>query len=138
MSEGDILLRSSSRLVEDRLAPELAVEPIAYDDLRCFGWLRGIRETALMLELRQKTGNIVAIGYGWVDGLEFDPSEGIFLDVGDRRIHIRGRNLNAELRPGVRLFEGIVRHRVPWIREIDLAQSMEADPRACIVESIDW
>ncbi len=33
------------------------------DDLGSFGWLRGIRDRAIMLELRQKNGNVVAIGY---------------------------------------------------------------------------
>jgi hypothetical protein len=138
MSESETLARFTGRLAEERFSSDAPAELVACDDLRSFGWLRGIRETAPMLELRKKTGNIVAIGYAWLEGVEFDPSEGILLDVGDRRILIRGRNLNAEIRPGVRLFEGVTRHRVPWIREIDAVQAMGADESACVVDSISW
>jgi hypothetical protein len=91
-----------------------------------------------MLELRKKTGNILAVGYAWLERVEFDPSEGIFLDIGDQRILIRGQNLNAEVRPGVRLFEGITRHRVPWIRELELVPISGTDDSATIVDSIGW
>ena len=113
-------------------------EADACDDLGAFGWLRGIRDRAVMLELRRKDGSIVAIGYGWLERVAFDPSEGITLSAAGQKIRIRGRNLNAEVRPSVRLFEGIVRHRVPWIREADRAATMEMDARATIIDSIDW
>lgn len=108
------------------------------DDLGAFGWLRGIRDRALMLELRRKDGGIVAIGYGWLERVAFDPSEGITLSAGGQKIRIKGRNLNAEVRPSVRLFEGIARHRVPWVRETDRAAAMEADAKATIVDCIEW
>ncbi|NUQ49738.1 MAG: hypothetical protein HUU27_07450 [Phycisphaerae bacterium] len=113
-------------------------EPDTCDDLGAFGWLRGIRDRSVMLELRRKDGGIVAIGYGWLERAAFDPSEGITLSAAGQKIRIRGRNLNAEVRPSVRLFEGIVRHRVPWIREADRAATMEMDARATIIDSIDW
>jgi hypothetical protein len=113
-------------------------EPDACDDLGAFGWLRGIRERAVMLELRRKDGSIVAIGYGWLERVAFDPSEGITISTGGQKIRIRGRNLNAEVRPSVRLFEGIARHRVPWVREADRAAAMEADAKATIIDSIEW
>lgn len=108
------------------------------DDLVAFGWLRGTRDSAPMLELRKKTGSILAIGYGWLERIEFDPSIGILLDVGDQRIAIRGRNLNGEVRAGVRLFEGLTRHRVTWIQEASNVESLQADERSCVVDSIDW
>lgn len=70
-----------------------------------------------MLELRKRGGNIIAVGYGWLERVEFDPSVGITLLVPGQKILIRGQNLNAEIRPNVRLFEGITRHRVAWVRE---------------------
>jgi len=42
------------------------------------------------------------------------------------------------LRPRVRLFESITRHRVPWIREASQAERIESTDEACIVESIEW
>lgn len=138
MPDSEILTRFTDRLVEDRLAAESGLEGTSCEDLRSFGWLRGIRETAPMLELRKKNGNIVAIGYAWVERVEFDPSEGIFLDIGDQRILIRGRNLNAEVRPGVRLFEGVTRHRVPWVRELDPLRFPDLDDDDCIIEAIQW
>jgi hypothetical protein len=113
-------------------------EADACDDLGAFGWLRGIRDRAVMLELRRKDGSIVAIGYGWLERVEFDPSEGITLSAGGQKIRIKGRNLNAEVRPSVRLFEGIARNRVPWVREADTATCMAAGDKDTIVDSVSW
>ncbi len=119
MVESEIgLLTSRLALREGRQhAGALSDDPELTEDFGAFGWLRGVRERAVMLELKLRTGNIVAVGYGWLERAEFDPSVGITLLLPGRRIQIRGRNLNAEARPGVRLFEGITRHRVPWARE---------------------
>lgn len=108
------------------------------DDFGAFGWLRGIRDSARMLELRRKNGNILAIGYGWLERVEFNPSEGITLAIIGRTIRIKGRHLNGELRPGVRLFEGITRHRVPWLKEADEPESLEAGDVATVIEGIEW
>jgi hypothetical protein len=107
------------------------------EDLVSFGWLRGIRDRALSLELRMKTGNIVAIGYSYIEKLEFDPSEGITLHALGQKIRIKGRNLNAEIRQSFRLFEGICRHRVPWVKEADEPAEMRADSNATVVEQIE-
>jgi len=124
---------------ESRLgASDNHAETDACDDLGAFGWLRGIRDRAVMLELRRKDGGIVAIGYGWLERVEFDPSEGITLSAGGQKIRIRGRNLNAEVRPSVRLFEGIARHRVPWVREADRNAGMQAGDRDTVVDVIEW
>lgn len=113
-------------------------ETDACDDLGAFGWMRGIRDRAVSLELRRKDGSILAIGYGWLERIEFDPSEGITLSAGGQKIRIKGRNLNTEVRPSVRLFEGIARHRVPWMREADRAAAMKAETKATIIDSIEW
>jgi len=61
------------------------------EDLGAFGWLRGPKERAVMLELRKKDGNIVAIGYGYIDRVEFNPSDGITLRCGQTALRIKGR-----------------------------------------------
>lgn len=108
------------------------------DDLGCFGWLRGASERAVMLELRKRNGNIRAVGYGWLERADFDPSVGITLEFAGSRVAIRGRNLNTEVRAGVRLFEGITRHRVTFIQESPRPEFLKGDESACIAEVIIW
>jgi len=117
-------------------SPLTDLEPL--DDLGTFGWLRGVRDRAVMLELRKKDGNILAVGYAWLDKAEFDPSVGVTLHVGGQTITLRGRNLNAEVRPNVRLFQGITRHLVPWIQEADEPDAMESQGQGTLVEEIEW
>lgn len=107
------------------------------EDLCAFGWLRTPGGRAVMLELRKKDGSIVAVAYGFINRVEFHPSEGITLRCGQEKISIKGRGLNAEIRPQIRLFQGITRHRVPWIQEADPATLLRADKNAVIVEAID-
>lgn len=114
------------------------VVDIETDDLGTFGWLRGIKDRCLMLELRRKDGRVLALGYSWLHRVEFEPSQGITLCFGSQRVLLRGRNLNAELRPGMRLFDGIARHRVPWVRQASQAEWMETKDGACVVEAIEW
>lgn len=116
-------------------------EPEADDealDLGAFGWLRGMRERAVMLELRKKTGHILAVGYSWLERMEFDPSEGITLVLGRDRLRLLGHRLNSEVRPGVRLFEGLTRHRVPWVQEADQPTQVAAGSEAAVIEQIQW
>jgi hypothetical protein len=108
------------------------------DDLGAFGWQRGLRDRCLMLELRKKGGNVLVLGYAWLHRIDFDPSEGLTLWFAGQKVVIRGRNLNAEVRPTVRLLDGLTRHRVPWIREASQADIMEVPDGQCLVESILW
>ena len=62
----------------------------------------------------------------------------ITLHVAGGKIQIKGRNLNTEIRPNVRLFQGLTRHRVPWIQEADNATRMESGGKGILVESIEW
>ncbi|HEY2761219.1 MAG TPA: hypothetical protein VGI75_10755 [Pirellulales bacterium] len=107
-----------------------------FDDLGAFGWLRGQRERAIMLQLRLKTGNIVSLGYSWLERAEFDASEGITLRFGGQSVKLLGRNLNAEVRQSVRLFDGLVRHRVPWIQEADGPALLRAGAAMAVVEQV--
>lgn len=97
--------------------PRVEPEPGTADDLGAFGCLRGVREAARMLELRFRNGNITAFNYSMLDRVDFDPSDGITLTFGRDKVRIAGRNLNAELRPNVSLVQGLIRHRVMWVRE---------------------
>jgi hypothetical protein len=117
--------------------PEVAGDPEEVADLGAFGWLRGVRERAVMLELRKRDGSAMAMGYAWLQRVDFDPSGTMTLHFGEKRIEITGRNLNGEQRPHVRLFDGILRQRVPWIREADEPESMTAGKRATVIESIE-
>ncbi len=108
------------------------------EDLGAFGIIRGQRDRAVMLELRKKTGNVLAIGYGWIDRVELDPSFGITLHLGNQRITIRGRNLNAEARPQVRLFQQITRQKVSFVQEIDQVGALKADQQAVVIEELQW
>lgn len=116
----DSLLNKYTRPQTEPDDPQLETE-----DLGSFGWLRGMRERATMLELRKKDGNITAIGYAWIEKIEFDPSEGITIHALGQKVQIQGRNLNAEVRPGISLFQGLTRHRVPWILECASGRSSE-------------
>ena len=108
------------------------------ENLVAFGFLRGTRDRAEMLELRKKTGDIRAIGYAWIQKVDFDPSGMITLFVGDETIRIKGRNLNAVASQQISLLGGIIRHRVPWIAEADQSTALQADNNSVVVETIEW
>lgn len=130
-----VLDRVATRRLDERSA--LADELQQPEDLGCFGWLRGVRERAVMLELRKRDGNILAIGYNWLERVEFDPSVGIMLHATGREIRIIGRKLNSEIRPHVRLFDGIVRHRVPWVVECPGVQ-FPSNQDMPTIDSLKW
>jgi hypothetical protein len=80
----------------------------------------------------------LAIGYSWLERVEFQPDEGITLHLPGRKVRIKGSGLNADSRPTVRLFDGIIRHRVPWIRESDRTELLQAENDSVTIESIAW
>ncbi len=132
---------SDSKMLDRYMTAEQrpgAHETDGTDDLLAFGWLRGIRDRSLMLELRKKDGSIRAVGYAWLEQAEFDPSGVITLTVGGQKIRLKGRNLNLEVRPTVRLFEGLTRHRVPWVREGNRAAVLAATGDVAFIEAIEW
>lgn len=128
----------SGRELEPHMAAVAAPIESDTDDLGCFGVLRGVAERAVALELRQRDGIIKAISYAWIERYEYDPSQGIKLFAAGTEVAIIGRNLNKEVRPNLRLFEAIVRHRVPWLCEIDDSATMQAPKTATVIESIQW
>lgn len=131
-----LLDKYTKRPVADAPKPETETDDA--EDCGCFGWLRGVRDRSIMLELRRKDGHILAVGYSWLERVEFDPSEGITLHLSGRKVKITGSGLNADTRPTVRLFDGIIRHRVPWIREAERTELLKASDNAVTVERITW
>jgi hypothetical protein len=117
---------------------QLEADSTDTEDRGCFGWLRGIRDRAIMLELRKTDGHVLAIGYAWLERVEFEPETGITLYLPGRKVRITGSGLNSETRPTVRLFDGIIRHRVPWIRESNRSESLITVEDAALVEQIQW
>lgn len=121
--------RSSS----DSLADEVS----ELDDLGSFGYLRGVKDRAAMLEFRQKDGNSVAFDYGWLRKVEFNPSDGIVLYFGGTdSVRITGRNLNRPTAANVQLLRGILGHRVPWIQEASEPDILKAVDDATVIEQI--
>lgn len=107
------------------------------DNLGCFGWLRGVRDRAVCLELRKRSGDILAIPYSWAERFEFSPSDGVTIQMRGGVIRISGRHLNVERCPGIRLFEGITRHRVSWIQEAGSSPPQDNE-QMTVVETIHW
>ena len=107
------------------------------DDLGAFGYLRGMHDRALMLELRFKDGKRRALGYAWLHDAEFDPSEGITLYFGGKE----GEDCRPQPQCGRaaerRLFAAILRHRVPWIQEADGPTALQAPKGATVIEGIE-
>ena len=114
--KGNLLHKYTAASSAEAETPEQEGKP---DDLGVFGYLRGVRDRAIMLELYHKDGTASAYPYAWLSKATINPSEGITLHFGAEKVKITGRHLNADVQPNVRLFQAIVRHRVPWIREAD-------------------
>src|SRR6267154_4781186 len=100
MTDNNILDRFLHRVPATGANENHLHEENEIDDLGVFGFLRGSKERAAMLELRKRDGQILAVGYGMFE-VEFNPSEGITLHFADRKVRIHGRNLNAEARPKI-------------------------------------
>jgi hypothetical protein len=132
---GNILDRYAPRVADSAKKP--AEEVGVMDDLGAFGLLRGVQDRSLMLEMRLANGNSVAFSYSYLVQASFDPSVGMILLFGGKRVTIAGSNLNAEFRPGIRLYEAMLRHRVPWVRETDRHDQLQAPAGSIIIDSID-
>ena len=134
----DKLLDSFTKRTGAATGPPDPADGEEAENLGCFGWLRGVRDRSVMLELRKKDGHVLAIAYSWLERVEFQPEEGITLHLPGRKVRIKGSGLNKEARRPIRLFDGIIRHRVPWIREADRSESLKAASDSVVVESIQW
>jgi len=135
--DDEVLNRYASRLGTEA-GESRDAELDAGEDLGCFGWLRGGRDRAVSLVLHKKSGNSLALSYGFIERIEHDPSDGITITAGRTTVKITGTNLNAEVRPMVRLFAGLTRCRVPWLREADGVGLLEGGEGLCVVEVLEW
>jgi hypothetical protein len=118
-----------------RHEPEVTDAAEPESSVSAFGYLRGVRDRAQMLELRKKDGSSVAFAYTMLDRASFDPSDGIRLSFPGTKIHLVGQRLNDPVDRGLRLYELLLRHRVTWIQEASRADTFEAH-NSVVVESI--
>lgn len=137
MSSGGAL-NKYSRLAEATSAIAPRAELGEVDDCVAFGLLRGIESRALMLDLQKRNGGRMAIAYAWIAQISFDPSSGIVIEIGGRRISIIGRNLVARSDTRASLYEGIIGNRVAWVRESQKAAEFSVSTAECVVDSITW
>jgi len=120
-----------------RATPESdATETI--EDHVAFGWSRGVKERNYYIEFRKSNGSITALPYMMLERVDFDPSEGITLKFTTQTVRLIGRNLNAEVRPNVVLFNGILRNKVPWVQESGSTALLAAGKHATVIESIEY
>jgi hypothetical protein len=112
------------RLKQFRAMPGDSSELEEDDVSGVFGFLRGLKDKALMLELRLKSGNSESFSYAMLDRVSYDPTTGITLHFGVNTVHIYGQRLKTEVRPNVNLYEGLLRHRIAWIQESGQAECL--------------
>lgn len=103
-----------------------------------FGWMRGLTARAIMLELRRRDGRVMAVGYGWIERVEYDPAAGIGLHALGKVFLIKGRCLNTPQPGGVALLAGILRHRITWIQEAQESDRLRGGPHGVLIERIEW
>ena len=51
---------------------------------------------------------------------------------------LAGSALNVDAGESVRLFDGLIRHRVPWIRESERSELLQTCSGTVLIESITW
>lgn len=134
----DVLERYTRRVMSPALPNSLTEHDAdAAEDYACFGWLRGVRDRALMLELRKLDGRVMAVGYAWLERVEYEPEAGITLFLPGLTVKIKGSGLNTTLPSGVRLLDGILRHRVPWLAESGRNDSLR-ERRLVNIDGVEW
>ena len=120
--------QKNSVLSSFRSAKETANETDAVgneeDACPAFGYLRGIRDRALALQLRYRNGNSDWFSYSLLGSWRYNPSVGILLKFSGYVVSlvlIRGSNLDALVnKNSMNLTDrGIQRHRVTWVREME-------------------
>jgi hypothetical protein len=104
---------------------ETASEIAANDDDEPFFALRDVEGRTLMLEVLLRTGNSHAFPYAYLLGVTFDPSIGITLHFTNAKVLLRGRNLRA-------LHQGLLTHRVLWLREGNSSEAFLPESRTFI------
>lgn len=108
---------STSRLRAIQTEPTKSVDAEDVVDCGAFGWGRGLRDRSLMLEVRQRTGEIAIFSYAYLHPGFFDPSGSLILHFGAQKVVIQGENLKQEVQPNISLITCLARHRAIWIAE---------------------
>jgi hypothetical protein len=143
-NDGEVLefgRRSSVFDAMRRAAPQAEKEDADEDACPAFGYLRGVRDRGLHLELRFRTGNRDFLPYSWLGPFYYNPSAGVLLRFsGDTVILvlIQGSNLDLPVRENaVNLTDrGLQRHRVTFIREMDEEEVRKAGEREPTIDRI--
>ena len=149
MAGSDVLADLRRRSVETlRSAPaaEAATAKDGEEDsCPAFGFLRGLHERALALELRFRDGNRETYPYSWLGPWKYNPSAGLLLKfTGDvvTLVLVRGSNLDALVNQSANLTDrGLQRHRITYMREMDedeLRQLGDAGPTIDRIEVAEF
>jgi hypothetical protein len=111
-----------------------------------FGFLRGLHDRALALELRFRTGDRDTFSYSCLASYRYNPSVGLLVKFTSditTLVLIHGSNLDAEL-PGraINLIErGLQWHRITYIHEMDedeLRKAGEGEPTIDKIEVAEF
>ena len=107
-----------------------------------FGFLRGVHERGLALELRLRDGDREWFPYSLLGSWRYNPSAGLLLKfTGDvvTLVLIRGSNLDAAVNQGgMNLTDrGLQRHRVTWVREMDEEELRTVGEGGPTIDSIE-
>ena len=119
-------------------------QPAEEDEESCpaFGFLRGVRDRALAVEFRLRSGEREWYPYSWLGPWRYNPSAGLLLKfTGDTvtLVLIRGSNLDLQVnQSGLNLIDrGLQRHRITWIREMDEEELQKAKEAGPTIDRID-
>ena len=95
-----------------------------------YGFVRGGRERASMVEFRPGKGAWESLGYAWLERVQFQPAGQLRLVfVTGHRVLLTGRNLG-------RLRDLLTNHRLTWVQETDALQAQALDEDAAVVTAI--
>jgi hypothetical protein len=125
-ADSDFMRMFAGKTTQPQPVAKPAAETKEGAEGRCpaYGFLRGLHERALELEIRLRNGNREYFPYALLGPWRFDPSVGVLLKFtgGDvlSVVLIRGSNLDAMVGGMVNLTDrGIQRHRIIYVREMD-------------------
>src|ERR1700722_20370068 len=142
MSDRNALLKTLGleQQAPGRTTPPLVDPESDAEECIAFGYLRGIRDRALLLQSRLQSGESVSFPSSWLGHVSHNPSSGIVLNfVGDKtfKVTIEGRNLAAVMPESIDLLNrGLLRHRIVWVRELEPEECCRVPEEALTVERI--
>ena len=105
-------------------------------DYGLVGWHRGVRDRALFIDFWRRTGECISLPYALLEKVIYNPSESITLIYMGAKVTIKGSRLDQPLHGTATLRDGIVRHRVMWVREADRDLATFGDNKLLRIESI--